>query len=114
MVFRNIAQTVDNLRRKLWKGAKECQWCAEEESVDHMLFKCPLATYVWAVVRDGMLWQSIPLSVKNWSEDFLLERGGIQNRVVMFLFRVICWTLWLNRNDLIFKNKLISSPRALI
>jgi hypothetical protein len=82
--------------------------------VDHMLFKCPLATYLWAIVKDGMLWQSIPLSVKNWSEDFLLERGNKRHRVLMFLFRGICWTLWLNRNDLIFKNKIISSPRALI
>jgi hypothetical protein len=41
-------------------------------------------------------------------------RGNKRNRVLMFLFRGICWTLWLNRNDLIFKNKIISSPRALI
>jgi hypothetical protein len=68
-------QTAGNLRRKQWKRAKECQWCNEDEIVDPMLFICPLVTYVWAVVRDGMRWKSIPLSVKNWGEDFLLERG---------------------------------------
>jgi hypothetical protein len=31
-----------------------------------------------------------------------------------FLLGVVCWTLWLNRNYLIFNNKIISSPRALI
>jgi hypothetical protein len=59
------------------EGVRECQWCIEVESVDHMLFRCPLATYVWAVVRDGPHWQSIPLSVKNLSEDFLFG-GGIK------------------------------------
>jgi hypothetical protein len=118
LVFRNIVQTVDNLRRKQWNGSKECQWCNEDESVNHMVFICPLARYVWAIVRDGMRWDGwnfIPIiSVKNWSEDFLLERGDKRNRMLMFLFGAICWTLWLNRNDLIFKNKIISSPKALI
>jgi hypothetical protein len=82
--------------------------------VDHMLFRCPLATYVWAVVRDGPHWQSIPLSVKNLSEDLLFERGDKRNRALMFLFGAICWTLCLNRSELVFKNKIISSPRALM
>jgi hypothetical protein len=29
-----------------------------------------------------------------------------------FLFGAIFWTLWTNRNDFMFKNKLISSPLA--
>jgi hypothetical protein len=101
------------LRRKQWKGASCCQLCKEEESVDHLLFQCPLATYIWAVVRDGLNWKVIP-SAKNFSEDFLFERGDKRNRSLLFMFGAICWTLWLNRNDYIFKNKVISSPRALI
>jgi hypothetical protein len=31
-----------------------------------------------------------------------------------FLFGVICWTLWLNRNDFVFNNLLISSLHAII
>jgi hypothetical protein len=31
-----------------------------------------------------------------------------------FLFEAICWTLWPNRNDCIFNNRIISSPRAII
>jgi hypothetical protein len=34
--------------------------------------------------------------------------------LVWFLFDGVCRTLWLNRNDLVFNNKIMSSPRALI
>jgi hypothetical protein len=34
--------------------------------------------------------------------------------VVWFLFGAICWTLWLNRNDFVFNNKIALSPLALI
>jgi hypothetical protein len=30
-----------------------------------------------------------------------------------FLLGAIFWTLWLNRNDFIFNNKIVSSPKAL-
>jgi hypothetical protein len=30
--------------------------------------------------------------------------------VLWFLFGNVCWTLWLNRNDFIFNNRIISSP----
>jgi hypothetical protein len=31
-----------------------------------------------------------------------------------FLFGAICWTVWLNRNDYVFNNILISSPCTII
>jgi hypothetical protein len=30
------------------------------------------------------------------------------------LFGTIVWTLWLNRNDVVFNNLVVSSPRAVI
>jgi hypothetical protein len=34
--------------------------------------------------------------------------------MMWFLFEAICWTLWINRNDFVFNNKLIPSPRAIV
>jgi hypothetical protein len=39
-------QTVDNLKRKRWKGNEMCIFCLEGESVDHLLFRCPLVVYI--------------------------------------------------------------------
>jgi hypothetical protein len=75
-VYRGRIQTVDNLRRKRWKGDEKCQFCLEGESVDHLLFKCPLAVYICPVVRDVLRWDALPKSVKNFVEDFLFFEGG--------------------------------------
>jgi hypothetical protein len=46
LVFRGRIQTVDNLKRKKWKGEEKYQFCLERESGDYLLFSCPLVVYV--------------------------------------------------------------------
>jgi hypothetical protein len=111
---RGRIQTMDNLKKKRWKGDEKCQFCLEGELVDHMLFRCPLSVYIWAVVKDVLGWEALPKSVKSFVEDFLFLRGNKQNEKLIFLFGAISWTLWLNRNDLVFNSKIISTPNALI
>jgi hypothetical protein len=36
------------------------------------------------------------------------------NGVLFFLLGVVCWTIWLNRNDLVFKNKIILTPNTIL
>jgi hypothetical protein len=59
-------------------------------------------------------WSDVPRSVWDFRENYVRNRGGREMGLVWFLFGAVCWTLWLNRNDFIFNNKIISSPRALI
>jgi hypothetical protein len=61
-----------------------------------------------------MGWGAIPKSVWDFKENFISSGGCRGVGVVWFLFGAKCWTLWFNRNDFIFNNKLVSSPRALI
>jgi hypothetical protein len=49
-----------------------------------------------------------------YEKKILLESSHKRNILLLFLLRTICWTLWLNRNGWIFRDKLISSPRAII
>jgi hypothetical protein len=44
----------------------------------------------------------------------MFTRGDKRNGSMIFMLGVVCWTSWLNRNDLTFKSKIISSPRTLI
>jgi hypothetical protein len=46
--------------------------------------------------------------VQDFSENFLTKLGGKGMNLMWFLFGGICWILWLNRNDFIFKKLLIS------
>jgi hypothetical protein len=114
LVFRERTQTIDNLRKKKWKGDEKCKFCLESECVNHLLFECPLAVYVWAVFKDVLGWDAIPRNVKEFVEKFMWLRGDKRNGKLVFIFGVISWALWRNRNDLVFNSKIISNPSALI
>lgn len=43
--------TKDNLIKKNWHGDGRCSFCQEQESALHLFFTCPLAKYVWSLVR---------------------------------------------------------------
>jgi hypothetical protein len=96
------------------EGNKKCKFCEEEEIVDNLLFLCPIASYLWCVIRDSLQWVQTPKSVKYFNDNFLLGRGRKGNGVFFFLFGIVCWLLWLNRNDWMFRNRLISSPCLVI
>jgi hypothetical protein len=39
-----------------WKGETKCVVCGVLESVDHILFECPLAKMAWAGLREALGW----------------------------------------------------------
>jgi hypothetical protein len=43
---------------------------------------------------------------------FLFSRGDKRNGKLIFLFGVVSWTIWLNRNDLVFNSKSIATPKG--
>jgi hypothetical protein len=45
---------------------------------------------------------------------FLIREGNKRNSLLLFLLGTPYWTLWLNRNEWIFRDTLISSPREII
>jgi hypothetical protein len=59
-------------------------------------------------------WKQTPKSVKDFNDNFLLARGQKGNGVLFFLFGVVPWSLWLNRNDRVFRNRLISSSHSVV
>jgi hypothetical protein len=66
------------------------------------------------VIREGMNWTASPYSVQDFNDNLFLERGVIEIVFLFFLFDVVCWSIWLNRNDWVFNQKLISFPRAIV
>jgi hypothetical protein len=60
LVIRNIIQTADNLGKKRWQGSNLCQLCDEEENTEHLVFRCPIAVFMWAVIGDGLEWVDRP------------------------------------------------------
>ena len=42
--------TKDNLLKRKWKGSPACALCQDTESVNHLMFECPVIKYVWSLM----------------------------------------------------------------
>jgi hypothetical protein len=110
---RGIILTKDNLAKRNWQGSLICVFCHKEETINHLLFECRLAHSVWSVFRfaTGI---NQPQNVNHMFGDWLHGfNSGIQ---IVFLLgaTVICWALWICRNDLVFEEKTFFSPLQVI
>jgi hypothetical protein len=54
--------------------------------VDHLIFTYPLWVFVWSVIREGLNWEKISESVKEFNDECLLKRGDKLNIMLFFLF----------------------------
>jgi hypothetical protein len=41
--------TKDNLVKRNWQGSKNCCYCDQDESIQHLFISCPLAKVVWSI-----------------------------------------------------------------
>jgi hypothetical protein len=105
-------QIADNLTRKHWKGNKICRYCSKKEIGDHLMFLPCGSVHVGCDKRGIILGEKFR-GVKDFNDNFLLGRGNKKYSVLFFLLGATCWTLWLNKNDYIFNQKLISSARSI-
>jgi hypothetical protein len=64
--------------------------------VDH-IFVCPLAKFVWCVVREAFGKQYLPGCRDDVVDIFLTAGGNRHNHISCFLAAPIFWSLWLTR-----------------
>ncbi|KAJ0855549.1 putative reverse transcriptase zinc-binding domain-containing protein [Helianthus annuus] len=86
-----------------------CMMCNNGiESADHLLITCEFAQQVWTAVS---LWIKVPLPRYLLSVVELLEfvknigLKGIKRKTIYLVVATVSWSLWLARNETIFKNK---------
>jgi hypothetical protein len=45
-----VVLTKDNLVKRQWKGCTKCCFCAEQETIQHLFFDCPMVQLMWGSV----------------------------------------------------------------
>jgi hypothetical protein len=48
---RGVVLMKDNLERRNWNGNKQCVFCSQPESIQHLFFNCHFAKFLWRVVQ---------------------------------------------------------------
>ena len=92
------------LRKRFPLQSAACVLCSvgASESLKHLFFECSFSQLCWSLV--GLEWD-LSLSVPD-----LMLHGKQRSRCKLFKEIVIltCWSIWLHRNKVIFKQSLIS------
>lgn len=78
-----------------------CPLCTELESIDHLLFHCPVAIFVWLLIKECVGWPDAPHSVMDLLS--LVRYVESKNRGVIWIgAAATLWALGTIRNKLIF------------
>uniref|UniRef100_J3L6R6 Reverse transcriptase zinc-binding domain-containing protein n=1 Tax=Oryza brachyantha TaxID=4533 RepID=J3L6R6_ORYBR len=114
LLLRDRIQSAANLKARNWDGSEFCKLCGQLETCQHIIFQCPLAKFMWCLVRDVFDWQLAPNDLEMFFYLVVDRRTDKQSRVVLMLLGACCWSVWLIRNDMVFREKLVSSPCIII
>ena len=87
----------------------KCPLCGSSETLDHLMFQCATAVFVWSVIRDTLDWPACP---QNLTEVLSLTKNGPTEifSVSWIGIAAVWWSLWTIRNKLIFEKKIIKKP----
>jgi hypothetical protein len=107
-LYNDKVQTTEQLKKN-WSGLVDCKLCGKVESVEHLFLQCAVANFCWGVIRDVLGWGSIPICLEDLYEKLIVGSSN-ENKNIVFLIGCLTWSLWLNRNNLVFNNSLISTP----
>ena len=106
--------TLDQLKKRGRALANRCFLCGEgEETIDHLLLHCSKAKILWDLLLAifGFSWV-FPLFVKEslltWHGSFVGKR---RKKAWMTAPLCIFWTIWRERNRLVFEDVIISINR---
>jgi hypothetical protein len=70
------------------------------EDADHLLFKCPMAEFMWAFVREALGWNGYPRSMRELLSDWLPVKFGTSFQTGFTCFAGLAWALWTTRNKI--------------
>jgi hypothetical protein len=114
LVLHNKILTRDNLRKRSWKGPLNYVFCGLSESIDHLLFQCSVARFMWRIIQTALDLTSVPYNVENIFGPWINSFSKNERNLVLFGCGAVIWAIWRSRNDCCFSDKLISDPTNVI
>lgn len=105
--------TKDHLKTKGWQGSIKCEFCNQEESVNHMFITCSFARQVWFWMgqchQHFFKWSSMEDIIT-----FAVSLPKYDKTAFLMVLSALCWTIWKHRNELCFQNVQPKTGRNII
>jgi hypothetical protein len=110
---RGVVLTKDNLAKRNWQGSVLCCFCHNDETIQHLFFKCPFARAIWSIVQVATNIY-LPQSVSNLFGTWLWGLDKEQKSLALTGAATICCAIWRCRNDIVFDRKIMNCPSQVI
>jgi hypothetical protein len=111
--FQNRVQTAQQLMAMNWKGGENCILCGRPENIDHLVFECSLARFVWSFLGESLGWQGYPRGMDDLTANWLTGGFNVSYQMGLACFAEVAWAIWLTRNKMcmshIFPNNCIDA-----
>jgi hypothetical protein len=91
-LYKGVILTKDNLARRHWQGDNKCSFCSSEETIQHLLFDCHFAKFMWRIIHISFN-LTPPTSVHNIFTDWLLGFNGKLKSKVLVGAVAFCWVI---------------------
>jgi len=102
------------LVKRGWHGSPLCCVCHKPETVNHIIFECVFAQYIWCCIRDAFGLKGFPVSIQEMVSEWLPRRLGIPKRLCFTFFAGLAWFMWKNRNKMAIEKIFPTNPDAVI
>ena len=100
---RGVILTKDNLAKRNWQGNQQCCFCHKNKMIQHLFFDCRITRMVWASVYAA--WGIPKPRMSNMFGSWLNRVPKDFQPLVLVGTTVLCWSVWLCRNGVVFDNK---------
>jgi hypothetical protein len=114
LVLKKSILTKDVLSHRGGKCDLKCLFCGKNESIDHLLFQCPLARYMWNVVSCAL---GVSCQFKNVEEClfvWLKQFSGHKKQMMLVGVAAVMWSSWKARNMACFQQVWPSDPSVVL
>ena len=105
--------TRDQMSKRGWPGDNTCNFCDQDETVDHLFVKCPTVRRIWFWMGQCQTlfsqWNSV-LDIIEYAYYLPLK----EKEAFLIVFSALCWVIWNNRNSITFQKKNLITDRNLI
>ena len=89
-LYKGVILTKDNLARRQWKGDRKCCFCSTNETIQHLLFDCHYAKFMWSIVFISFNLKP-PTSVHNLFTGWLEGLNRKRKSQILVGASAICW-----------------------
>lgn len=97
-----------------WKGNKGCAFSRQDESIDHLFFRCPATRLIRSLMNLFFHLNSTRNNVTGCFSRWIRFFSKSDKQLVLVRVSAMFWTIWRKCNDIIFEKKMISNPMTLI